>query len=50
LISEQAFIVFMGVALTFKHYKPVGARLAGDGDFEGAIAGKPCSYRGKKHP
>ena len=23
---------------------PVGARLAGEGDFTGAIAGKPCSY------
>ncbi len=26
--------------------KPVGARLAGDGDLEGVIAGKPGSYRG----
>jgi hypothetical protein len=27
---------------------PVGARLAGDGDFEAAIAGKPGSYRNAK--
>jgi hypothetical protein len=25
--------------------EPVGARLAGDGALEDAIAGKPCSYR-----
>ncbi|AWY41529.1 hypothetical protein DKY63_17200 [Pseudomonas putida] len=25
---------------------PVGAQLAGDGGFEGAIASKLCSYRG----
>jgi hypothetical protein len=25
--------------------KPVGARLAGDGALEDAIAGKPCSYK-----
>ena len=26
-------------------HKSLGARLAGDGDFEGGIAGKPGSYR-----
>jgi hypothetical protein len=26
-------------------HRPVGARLAGDGNFDDAIAGKPCSYR-----
>ncbi len=27
----------------------VGARLAGDSDFNDAIAGKPCSYKGHVH-
>ena len=33
-----------GVRLILARHRPVGARLAGDGDLAGAIAGEPDSY------
>jgi hypothetical protein len=33
-------------ACCFEHLGHVGAWLARDSDLEGAIAGKPCSYKG----